>query len=67
MKVPIGGIAALLVAIGVVAALLIFFPAYRWFFIFSVGVGVIVALVLRWWYGRKPVKVDDTKHPLGLD
>ncbi len=47
--------------------LLIFIPGYRWFFLISLAVGILVALLLRWWYARKPVEPENTKRPLGLD
>jgi len=60
------GITALLVAVGLVVVLLILVPAYRWFFLISLLVGIGVALFLRYWYARKPVDVEN-KRPLGLD
>lgn len=63
------GKAGLLVAVGVVVGLLIGFPAYRWFFAISVGIGVLVALILFLWHKLRPVRVEDVedKHPLKLD
>lgn len=63
------GKAGLLVAVGVVAGLLIGFPAYRWFFAISVGIGVLVALVLFLWHKLRPVRAEDVedKRPLKLD
>ncbi|HEV2717980.1 MAG TPA: hypothetical protein VGU64_22135 [Terriglobales bacterium] len=62
------GIASLLVAVGVVAILLIALPAYRWFFLISVAIGVVVAAILYFWHKLKPVKEVDVhnKRPLGL-
>lgn len=62
------GAAGLMVAIGVVAILLIAFPAYRWFFAISVGIGVGVALILFIWHKLRPIKEEDieNKRPLGL-
>jgi len=62
------GTAGLLVAVVVVAILLIALPAYRWFFLISLGVGLIVALILHFWNKHKPVKAEDVenKRPLGL-
>jgi hypothetical protein len=58
----------LLVAVAVVAVLLIGLPAYRWFFLISSGVGIIVALILHFWNKYRPVKPEDVdnKRPLGL-
>ncbi len=62
------GAAGLLVAVGVVVILLIALPAYRWFFLISVGIGIVVAAILYLWYKFKPVKEADVdnKRPLGL-
>jgi len=62
------GAAGLLVAVGVVVILLIALPAYRWFFLISVGIGIVVAAILYLWHKFKPVKEADVdnKRPLGL-
>jgi MFS family permease len=63
------GAAGLVVAIAVVAVLLIALPGYRWFFLISVGIGLVVAAILRMWNKLRPVKeedVHDNKRPLGL-
>lgn len=63
------GITGLLVAVLVVVILLIWLPAYRWFFAISVAIGVVVAAVLFLWHKYKPVKEEDVvenKRPLGL-
>jgi len=63
------GAAGLVVAIAVVAVLLIALPGYRWFFLISVGIGLVVAGILRLWNKWRPVKeedVHDNKRPLGL-
>ena len=52
-----------------VAVLLIAVPGYRWFFLISVGIGLVVTGILRLWNKWKPVKeedVHDNKRPLGL-
>jgi MFS family permease len=64
------GSAALLITVGAVTGLLIEFPAYRWFFLISVGIGVVVAVALYLWNKHVPVKAEDVesnKRPLGLD
>ncbi len=63
------GKAGLLVAIAVVVGLLIGFPAYRWFFAISVGIGVLVAAILFLWHKLRPVRAEDVedKRPLKLD
>jgi MFS family permease len=63
------GTAALLIVAGVVAGLLIEFPAYRWFFLISVAIGLVVAGILYFWNKYVPVKetdVENPKRPLGL-
>ena len=63
------GAAGLVVAVAVVAVLLIALPGYRWFFLISVGIGLVVAGILRLWNKWKPVNeedVHDNKRPLGL-
>jgi MFS family permease len=65
----LSGAAGLVVAIAVVAVLLIAVPGYRWFFLISVGIGLVVTGILRLWNKWKPVKeedVHDNKRPLGL-
>ncbi len=62
------GTAGLLVAVAVVLILLIWLPAYRWFFLISVGIGVLVAAILYLWNKHKPIKPEDVdKRPLKLD
>jgi MFS family permease len=64
------GSAALFIALGVVAGLFIEFPAYRWFFLISVAIGVVVAAILYLWNKHVPVKekdIENNKRPLGLD
>jgi MFS family permease len=63
------GATGLIVAAGVVVILLIALPAYRWFFLISVGIGLVVAGILFLWYRFRPVKEEDienNKRPLGL-
>jgi len=63
------GKAGLLVAIAVVVVLLMLFPAYRWFFALSLGLGILVATILFLWHKRRPVRAEDVqdKRPLKLD
>lgn len=62
------GAGALLLAVAVVAVLLIMLPAYRWFFLISIAIGVMVACILYLWNKYKPVKEANINHkrPLGL-
>jgi MFS family permease len=69
MTISVRGSAGLVVAVAVVALLLISLPAYRWFFLISVGIGIVVAGILYLWRKYVPIKEEDveSKHPLGLD
>jgi MFS family permease len=62
------GSAGLLVAAGIVAILLIMLPAYRWFFLISVLIGLVIAGGLTLWHRLHPIEEQDveTKRPLGL-
>jgi hypothetical protein len=63
------GSTGLIVAVAVVVALLIGFPAYRWFLAISIGIGVVVAAILFLWHKLRPVRPEDVedKRPLKLD
>jgi hypothetical protein len=52
----------------VVAVLLIMLPAYRWFFLISVLIGLVIAGGLALWHRLHPIKEQDVepKRPLGL-
>ena len=62
------GTAGLVIAVAVVVVLLIGFPAYRWFFAISAGIGVGVALILFVWHKLRPIREEDVENrrPLGL-
>jgi len=62
------GAAGLIVAVAVVVILLVMLPAYRWFFLISVAIGVVVAAILYLWNKCRPIKETDVDHkrPLGL-
>jgi len=63
------GPASLIIAVVLVAFLLIFLPAYRWFFLISVGLGVVLAGGIYLWNKFNPITDKDTpddKRPLGL-
>lgn len=68
MTIPIRGTAALVVAAVIVAATLIWLPAYRLFFAISLGAAIVVAVGLRLWHKFRPVSEEDihNKRPLGL-
>ena len=63
------GSAGLIIAVAVVAILLIALPAYRWFFLISVLIGLVIAGGLTLWYRLHPIRdVEvENKRPLGLD
>lgn len=62
------GRTGLLAAAAIVAVLLISFPAYRVFFLLSVGIGVVIAGGLYLYHRLRPLKEEDieNKRPLGL-
>jgi uncharacterized membrane protein YqjE len=62
------GKAGLIAAGLVVLVLLIGLPAYRWFFLISVLIGLVIAGGLMLWHRLRPIREDDVekKRPLGL-
>jgi hypothetical protein len=68
MTIPVRGTAALVVGATIVAATAIWLPAYRWFLLISIGLGLAVAGGLFLWHKLRPVRDEDieNKHPLGL-
>ncbi len=68
LRISLKGSAGLIVAILVVAVLLIMLPAYRWFFLISVLIGLVIAGGLALWYRLHPIQEPDVhpKRPLGL-
>jgi len=67
-RASFSGATGLIVAVAVVGILLIAFPAYRWFFLISLGIGLIVAAILFLWHKLRPIREEDVenKRPLGL-
>ncbi|HET9408666.1 MAG TPA: hypothetical protein VFO39_15600 [Candidatus Sulfotelmatobacter sp.] len=68
VRIPIRGMMAVVVAAAIVAVTLIWLPAYRLFFVISLGVGIVVAAGLYLWHKLRPVSDKDieSKRPLGL-
>jgi hypothetical protein len=68
VKIPVQGTMALVAATVIVAVPLIWLPAYRLFFLISIGIGIVVAAILYLWHRFHPVKEKDieNKRPLGL-
>jgi UDP-N-acetylmuramyl pentapeptide phosphotransferase/UDP-N-acetylglucosamine-1-phosphate transferase len=66
--VSLKGMGGLLIAIGVIVAVLIAWPAYRRFFMVSLGIGLGVAAGLSLWHRLRPIREEDVenKKPLGL-
>lgn len=67
-RMSLRGSSGLMVAVAVVVVLLIMLPAYRWFFLISVGIGIVVAGILYLWRRYRPIREEDVepKRPLGL-
>jgi hypothetical protein len=67
-KASFRGATGLIVAVGVVVILLIALPAYRWFFLISLAIGLVVAGILFLWHKLRPIQEKDieNKRPLGL-
>jgi uncharacterized membrane protein YqjE len=67
-KVSFSGTTGLIVSVAVVVIVLIAFPAYRWFFLISLGIGLVVAAMLFLWHRLRPIREEDVenKRPLGL-
>ena len=68
-RISLKGSASLIIALAAVSAVLIVWPAYRLFFLVSVGIGVGVAGGLYVWHKLRPLREEDVenKRPLGLD
>jgi hypothetical protein len=61
------GTAGLVVMLLFVAVVLYYVPATRLFLLFSIPVGLGTALLLRYWYRRRPIEdTTEKKRPLGL-
>lgn len=69
MTVRVKGTTGLLVAAALITVFLVYVPAYRLFFLISLGLGVIIAAILYLRNKYVPVKEKDVenKRPLGLD
>jgi dolichol kinase len=69
IRVRLKGTTGLLIAAVIIIAVLIGFPAYRPFFVISIGIGVIVAALLYLRNKYLPIRDKDVenKRPLGLD
>lgn len=69
VRVRLKGTTGLLIAAVLIVAVLISFPAYRPFFLISLGIGIIVAAILYLRNKYLPIRDKDVenKRPLGLD
>ena len=69
VRIQMKGRTSLLIAVAIITAVLVAFPAYRVFFAISVGIGIIVAALLYLRNKYRPIREEDveTKRPLGLD
>src|SRR5205807_9899111 len=63
------GVTGLIAVLAVIAILVLWLPAYRWFLLISAGIGILVAGALYLWHRFKPLKEEDVdnKRPLGLE
>ena len=63
------GASGLIAVLAVIALLVLWLPAYRWFLLISSVIGILVASVLYLWHKFKPLKEEDVnnKRPLGLE
>ena len=63
------GASGLIAVLAVIALLVLWLPAYRWFLLISAGIGILVAGALYLWHRFKPLKEEDVnnKRPLGLE
>jgi hypothetical protein len=52
-KIPVKGVVGLVLTLGIMAMFLIAVPATRWVLLFSIPTGIVIALILRFWYGRR--------------
>lgn len=67
-KRPTRGVIGLIMVAIAIAVIVIMLPAARWFFLISVGVGVVVAGGLHLWHKLRPLKEEDVdKRPLKLN
>ena len=69
MTVRVKGTTGLLVAAALITVFLVYVPAYRLFFLISLGLGVVIAAILYLRNKYVPVKEKDVenKRPLGLE
>ena len=70
MSIHVKGTTGLIVAAVIMIAVLVAFPAYRVFLAISLGIGIVVALILRLRDKYRPIRdedVNNNKRPLGLD
>ena len=69
MTINVKGTTGLVIAAAIMIAVLVAFPAYRVFLAISLGIGILVALVLRLRNKYRPIREEDVDHkrPLGLD
>ena len=68
VSISVKGTTGLVFAAVIIVAVLIGFPAYRVFFLISVGIGVVFAGVFYLRNKYRPITDKDVenKHPLGL-
>ncbi len=63
----IKGVGALVIILVVVTGFLLWLPALRWFFLISLGLGLVAAVILHFLH-KRPVKTPEEKQiRLNLD
>lgn len=69
LTIHVKGTTGLVIAAAIIITVLIAFPAYRVFFLISVGIGILVAGILYLRNKYRPISDKDieNKRPLGLD
>jgi len=67
-RLPLKGVGGLVFTAAIVVLALVYVPVFRWFLAIAIPIGIVIALVLHFWYKRAPVsEPEDKKKVLHLD